>query len=129
MNATRTLAALLLSLVELSAYALAANVVKMVITKSNPVVYDLSRDLTNDIHARATITETLFNNYTGGTAYIANVKVGSPGQELLLLIDTGSSDTFVLAINDDQCTDSDVMSIYGPCFGGTCGSYLETLLS
>jgi len=36
---------------------------------------------------------------------MATVKVGTPGQNIVLAIDTGSSDTWVLDVTADLCTD------------------------
>lgn len=51
---------------------------------------------------------------------MANVTVGSPGQQVSLVIDTGSSDVFVLAKTADQCTQARLAAQDGPCVGGTC---------
>jgi hypothetical protein len=69
---------------------------------------------------RATITEALANNFTGGD-YIAQVTVGTPGQTQTLAIDTGSSDVWMLASDADLCTDPELQSYYqtGGC-ASTC---------
>lgn len=56
---------------------------------------------------RATLTEDLINNITD-TAYFVDVEVGSPGQKVSLLFDTGSSDTWVISYRADLCTDPSV---------------------
>jgi len=55
---------------------------------------------------RATILEELANNFTG-QSYMATVTVGTPGQDVALAIDTGSSDTWVLDSKADLCTDEE----------------------
>lgn len=124
MQGTKAAVALLLSLLTWCRYALAANVIHMTISRSNPDLNVLSRVLNDNVLTRATVASDLFNNLTDGADYIVNVNVGTPGQAISLAIDTGSSDTFVLAQTDDQCTNPEVIYTYGPCFGGTCGSYL-----
>jgi hypothetical protein len=71
---------------------------------------------------RSAITESLQNNATGGD-YIAQVTVGTPGQTQTLLLDTGSSDVWMLASTADLCTDPAVQSYYqtGGC-SSTCKS-------
>lgn len=75
------------------------------ISRSNPDLNILSRDLNGNVLTRATVTSDLFNNMTGGSGYLVNVNVGTPGQALSLIINTGSSDSFVLAQIDDQYND------------------------
>jgi predicted aspartyl protease len=108
----------LLGLMSLTQNVLAANVVHLTIAKTaaSPNLARRDFDLLND---RATVEEKLYNNLTGGS-YMANVTVGTPGQEISLVIDTGSSDVFVLSSTADQCTDAYLQQTYGPCSGGTC---------
>ena len=72
------------------------------------------------LERRGTITESLANNHTGSTLYLATVTVGTPGQTIALDIDTGSSDVYVIATNADECTEAALEAEYGGCFGGTC---------
>ena len=55
------------------------------------------------LSGRSAITESLGNNVTGGS-YIANVTVGTPPQQIQLILDTGSSDVFALDNTADLCT-------------------------
>ncbi|RYP09474.1 hypothetical protein DL765_008424 [Monosporascus sp. GIB2] len=56
------------------------------------------------LHKRADpILQELHNNLTGG-GYYAEVSVGTPPQTVHLIIDTGSSDVWVLDSNADLCT-------------------------
>ncbi|KAK3392963.1 aspartic peptidase domain-containing protein [Podospora didyma] len=49
-----------------------------------------------------TYAETLINNITDA-GYYAKVYVGTPGQEITMLFDTGSSDTWVVGYRADLC--------------------------
>jgi hypothetical protein len=69
---------------------------------------------TQRIKGRATITATLNNNVTGG-AYYVEVDVGTPAQRQRLVVDTGSSDTWILDSKADLCT---VPRIQESSFGG-----------
>lgn len=128
MKGMKAVVALLLSVLALCPYVRSANVIHMSISRSNPDLNVLSRDLYGNVLRRDTVTSDLFNNMTDGSGYLVNVNVGTPGQALSLIIDTGSSDTFVLAQNDDQCNNREIIYKYGPCVGGTCGSYLGHFL-
>lgn len=116
----------ILSLVALSSYAFAA--VTIAIAK-NPEAKPKIRRRNGHLLPRATITESLQNNATGGD-YIAQVSVGTPAQVQTLLLDTGSSDVWMLASTADLCTDPEVQNYYGT--GGcssTCKSSYRTPLS
>lgn len=112
----------------LGSCALAANVVQMTITKANPDVDVLRQDLSEfaDEVAHATIQEGLANNITRGS-YMADVTVGTPGQKFSLVIDTGSSDVFVLAKTADQCNNLRLQYSYGSCYGGTCECVIHSV--
>jgi predicted aspartyl protease len=111
-------ASAILSVVALSSYAFAA--VTIPIAKSPEAKPKVKRG--RNLLPRAAITESLLNNATGGD-YIAQVTVGTPGQPQTLLLDTGSSDVWMLASTADLCTDPAVQSYYqtGPC-SSTCKS-------
>jgi hypothetical protein len=72
------------------------------------------------LERRGTITESLANNHTESVLYLATVSVGTPGQTIVLDIDTGSSDVYVISNHADECTELSVQEQYGGCFGGTC---------
>jgi hypothetical protein len=93
-------------------------IVKFPITRRNdlPVNHISPRHLAR----RGTITESLLNNHTGSTLYLATISVGTPAQTISLDIDTGSSDVYVIATGADECTSAEVIAQYGGCFGGTC---------
>ena len=112
-------ASAIVSVAALSSCAYAA--VSMNIAKNPNATPKLRRGLLP--RASSTITETLQNNATGGD-YIAEVNVGSPAQKLTLLIDTGSSDVWMLAASADLCTDPELaaQSYQGGCTS-TCKSF------
>ncbi|KAN0105884.1 acid protease [Hyaloscypha variabilis] len=109
----------LLSAVALSSCAFAAVVIP--IAKS-PEAQPKLRRRDRRLSSRAVITETLQNNVTGGD-YVAQVSVGTPAQTQLLLLDTGSSDVWVLSSTADLCTDPEVQSYYGV---GGCESTFDS---
>jgi hypothetical protein len=61
---------------------------------------------------RATIYESLINNITAG-GYVVSVTVGTPPQNVDLIVETGSSDTWLLDSTADLCTQSSLQSYYG----------------
>ncbi|KAM3068448.1 hypothetical protein ACMFMF_009264 [Clarireedia jacksonii] len=63
------------------------------------------------ISPRATIYESLLNNITAGS-YIASVTVGTPPQRVDLIVDTGSSDTWLLDSTADLCTRPSLQRFY-----------------
>lgn len=67
------------------------------------------------------------NNITGG-GYYSEFEVGSPGQKLSFLLDTGSSDTWVNSVDADVCNSARLQANYGYC-QATCASCLSTLSS
>ncbi|PSR77262.1 aspartic peptidase domain-containing protein [Coniella lustricola] len=70
---------------------------------------------------RATITESLVNNVTEG-GYYASVSVGTPGQALTMVLDTGSSDGFVISADADLCTEKRLQLLYDETCGATYNS-------
>lgn len=68
------------------------------------------------LHARAdTVTASLGNAVEAGL-YYANVTVGTPGQDLQIQIDTGSSDVWVPSSTASVCSNEQE----GGCSGGSC---------
>jgi predicted aspartyl protease len=106
-------ASAILSVVALSSCTLAA--VSMNIVKNRDATPKIRR---RDLLPRATITESLANNETGGD-YIAVAKVGTPAQTVTFLIDTGSSDVWMLAKSADLCTQPSLQTQTGGC-SSTC---------
>jgi hypothetical protein len=72
------------------------------------------------VHKRADpISQQLNNNLTGG-GYYAEVSLGTPPQPVTLIVDTGSSDVWVLDSEADLCTDEAMQEMYyGGCIA-TC---------
>ncbi|KFY91835.1 hypothetical protein V500_04453 [Pseudogymnoascus sp. VKM F-4518 (FW-2643)] len=113
-------AALNLVLPLLLASSSLAGVVPIPIWK-NPASPQLAR---RDIHSRATVLQVLDNSHLRGS-YYANITVGTPPQPVSVIIDTGSSDLWVLAKTANVCLDpSIIQQLPGDvgCIGGTYDS-------
>ncbi|KAI0124707.1 aspartic peptidase domain-containing protein [Xylariales sp. AK1849] len=68
------------------------------------------------VHKRATTTYTqLLNNNVTGAGYYAAVSVGSPPQNVTLVLDTGSSDVWLLSNTADLCQSRSLQKQYGYC--------------
>src|SRR3569833_65210 len=91
--------------------ATAQSVVEIGINRVKPGQKGLTR--------RSTIVEPLANNFTGGGYYI-QVSVGTPGQPQTMVLDTGSSDVWVVAFNADLCRSSRLQNAYGDSCDETC---------
>ncbi|KAI0522302.1 aspartic peptidase domain-containing protein [Xylaria bambusicola] len=61
-----------------------------------------------------TYSQELNNNLTGG-GYYADVALGTPPQPVTLILDTGSSDVWVLDTHADLCQSQDLQYYYGTC--------------
>ncbi|KAI1122836.1 aspartic peptidase domain-containing protein [Nemania abortiva] len=61
-----------------------------------------------------TFSQELNNNLTGG-GYYAEVALGTPPQPVTLILDTGSSDVWVLDANADLCQSRKLQYLYGTC--------------
>lgn len=82
------------------------------------------RDPHHRLGKRASYTESLVNNITGG-GYYASVTVGTPGQDVDMVLDTGSSDAFLIAQYANLC-ESRVLQAY---YETTCGQTFDPSLS
>jgi hypothetical protein len=84
-----------------------------------------------NILTRATVLEELSNNRHQGS-YYANITVGTPGQPVSVVLDTGSSDLWILAATADVCVDPDVqaqsLASKDGCIGGTCKCTMDVKL-
>ncbi|KAL2198543.1 aspartic peptidase domain-containing protein [Corynascus similis CBS 632.67] len=96
-------------LLALACGASSKNVVEFSVTKSLPGIHVGS---VPPLTRRETFSERLINNIAGGGYYV-KVQVGTPPQDLTMLLDTGSSDAWVLSHEADLCTDRDLQSFYG----------------
>ncbi|KAL3420227.1 aspartic-type endopeptidase OPSB 2 [Phlyctema vagabunda] len=99
---------LVLTIAALAFPAMAANVVTMSIAR-NPASSGISR---RHLSGRDIITQSLGNNITGGS-YMVSVQAGSPPQSMDLVIDTGSSDVWLLDSSADLCTNLTLQAYYG----------------
>ncbi|KAI1818552.1 aspartic peptidase domain-containing protein [Poronia punctata] len=61
-----------------------------------------------------TYSQELNNNLTGG-GYYTEVALGTPPQPVTLILDTGSSDVWVLDSGADLCRSRDLQARYGSC--------------
>ncbi|KAL1892853.1 hypothetical protein Sste5346_006745 [Sporothrix stenoceras] len=99
----------------------AANVVEIGINRIRPGQPGLPNTLRSRANSPSTYIETLVNNVTGG-GYYASVDVGTPPQPQVLVIDTGSSDVWVVASDADLCTSSLLQRKYGDTCSDTYDS-------
>ncbi|KAK4237377.1 putative aspartic-type endopeptidase [Achaetomium macrosporum] len=89
--------------------AASRNVVQFNVTKGLPGIHFGS---VRSLARRDSHPEQLVNDISGGGYYV-QVEVGTPGQNLTMLLDTGSSDAWVLGHDADLCTDRDLQDVYG----------------
>jgi predicted aspartyl protease len=61
-----------------------------------------------------TLSLSAVNNITGG-GYYAEFEIGTPGQKLTFLIDTGSSDTWANSVTASLCSDEKEEEQVGFC--------------
>lgn len=90
----------------LPAVAHAAGVVQWDIHKKHHPAYRLGR-------RAATTKQEVINNYVSRGGYFATCSLGTPPQELVLQLDTGSSDIWVPSSQAEVCSEGD-------CTLGTC---------
>jgi hypothetical protein len=83
-----------------------------------PVGIKRSEQKSLPVHKRATFTQSLNNNITGA-GYYADVAVGTPPQNLSLILDTGSSDIWLLSGDAGLCSSRKQQLTYGFCLA-TC---------
>lgn len=122
MKFTRASTAAALALVGADVVA-AANVVKAGISRST----SFQQTAAQRLKPRAEVTSTIANNLTAGS-YLIDVEIGTPGQPISLVVDTGSSDVFALSTNADLCNSLRLQVEYGvDCSGGQCESTLPVL--
>jgi len=95
-----------------------ANVVRIPVARNSPGT-TVSRRHHPRLTKRASFTESLVNNITGG-GYYASVSVGTPGQDIDMILDTGSSDAFIVAAGADLCESPRLQLLYQTECGQTC---------
>ncbi|TRX98504.1 hypothetical protein FHL15_000578 [Xylaria flabelliformis] len=99
----------------LSLVGLAAVATSVVAQKVVPLSFSRAGPEHQSLRKRAgTYSQELNNNLTGG-GYYAEVALGTPPQPVTLILDTGSSDVWVLDTNADLCQSRSLQSIYGTC--------------
>ncbi|KAL2158439.1 hypothetical protein VTH06DRAFT_4487 [Thermothelomyces fergusii] len=96
-------------LLALASGASSRNVVEFSVSRSLP---GNRTPLSSPLTRRETYSETLINSIAGGGYYV-QVQVGTPPQNLTMLLDTGSSDAWVLSHKADLCTNRDLQDFYG----------------
>ncbi|KAJ4254320.1 hypothetical protein NW762_009912 [Fusarium torreyae] len=82
-------------------------------TISAPFIKQRFHD-SSSIGKRDTLDLDALNNVTGG-GYYAEFQVGTPGQNISFLLDTGSSDTWVNSDDTDLCSSASLQSENGYC--------------
>jgi hypothetical protein len=92
--------------------AASRNVVQFNVTRGLPGVHLGSLPSAARRDTQHTHPEQLINDVSGGGYYV-QVEVGTPGQSMTMLLDTGSSDAWVLGHDADLCTDQDLQDVYG----------------
>ena len=98
----------------------AANVLRIPVARNSPGTVTRRNPR---LSRRASFTESLVNNITGG-GYYASVSVGTPGQDIDMILDTGSSDAFIVASGADLCESPRLQLIYQTSCGQTCEHFL-----
>ncbi|TGJ84810.1 hypothetical protein E0Z10_g3988 [Xylaria hypoxylon] len=99
-----------LSLISLGTIATSA-----VAQKVFPLSFSRAGPAHTSLRKRAgTYSQELNNNLTGG-GYYAEVALGTPPQPVILILDTGSSDVWVLDSNADLCRSQNLQYYYGTC--------------
>jgi hypothetical protein len=66
------------------------------------------------ITRRDALTLASLNNITGG-GYYSELSVGTPPQRMQVMLDTGSSDTWVVSGDAQLCTSRRMQAMYGGC--------------
>ncbi|KAI1186917.1 aspartic peptidase domain-containing protein [Nemania serpens] len=99
-----------LSLIGLGAVAtsvVAQRVIPLSFSRAGPEIKSLRK-------RAGTYSQELNNNLTGG-GYYAQVALGTPPQPVTLVLDTGSSDVWVLDADANLCQSRTLQNMYGSC--------------
>ncbi|KAK0655846.1 acid protease [Cercophora newfieldiana] len=104
-------------------------------TAQNVVEFDLHRGIPGvrlgtlpHLGRRDTYAQVLINNITGG-GYYCDVTVGTPPQPVTMILDTGSSDAWVLSPKADLCTNATLQQKYQDSCGNTYDNSKSTTYS
>ncbi|KAK4137042.1 acid protease [Trichocladium antarcticum] len=97
------------TLLALACGGLSQNVVQLNVTKG-PLGGHVGAG--PELARRGTYAQQLVNSVEKG-GYFTQVTVGTPPQTITMLLDTGSSDAWVLGHEADLCTDRDLQDLYG----------------
>ena len=104
------------ALLALASDALAKNVVEFSLNRGLPGVL-VGLGMPHRIARRETYSGSLANNITGG-AYFIDAVIGTPGQHVSMVLDTGSSDAWVVAAKADLCKSTQLQLHYQQtCYG------------
>ncbi|KAI1392246.1 aspartic peptidase domain-containing protein [Hypoxylon trugodes] len=105
----------LLSTIATASIALGVGANAATTQKVIPVPFSKPTSRLPALRGRAgTYSQELNNNLTGG-GYYAQVTLGTPPQTVDLVVDTGSSDVWVLASSANLCQSKSMQSYYGYC--------------
>jgi len=104
------------ALVALASEALGQHVLEFNLNRGLPGVL-VGLGVPHHIARRETHTGSLANNITGG-AYFIDAVIGTPGQHVSMVLDTGSSDAWVVAAKADLCRSPQLQQHYQQtCYG------------
>jgi hypothetical protein len=103
--------------------ALAQDVVQFQISKYLPTLRIGTK--TPSLHRRDALTQALVNNITGGGYYV-DVTVGTPPQKVSMVLDTGSSDAWVVSYKAPLCTNAKLQQVYGDSCSATYNPSLSS---
>jgi hypothetical protein len=102
----------------LATSASAQNVVQFDIRRGLPGQFRVGTPATGFLSRRDAHAATIANNITGGGYYV-DVEVGTPGQPITMVLDTGSSDAWIVSYQADLCTSRSLQNKYGDSCGPT----------
>jgi Eukaryotic aspartyl protease len=119
----------LLSIITQNSLVQAGNAIQLKFEWRAPPPSLVQDETLRRLKSRSHIQAGMYNNVsvTAYGAYMANVTIGTPGQSLMLVIETGSAETIVLAASAYECNQHSWANGDGPCYGGTCRFTSKTL--
>jgi len=107
--------ATLAAILALVSVASAQNVLRLNLNRGVP---GIRRGKPFPLSRRETFTQMTVNNITGGGYYV-EVQVGTPPQTMSMVLDTGSSDAWVVSHEAELCTSRSLQRASGDSCGGT----------